>query len=57
MSGRSKNHILKGGTSPYSLCMGVSPPPGAHAEDVCNLLIQGPEEREEDQEEVRLKIT
>ena len=28
MSGRSKNHTLKGGTSSYSLCMGV-PPPGA----------------------------
>ena len=29
MSGRSKNHTLKGGTSPYSLCMGLpSPPPG-----------------------------
>ena len=26
MSGRSKNHTLKGGTSPYSLSMGVSPP-------------------------------
>ena len=26
MSGRSKNHTLKGGTSPYSLCMGVSRP-------------------------------
>ena len=25
MSGRSKNHTLKGGTSPYSLCMGVPP--------------------------------
>ena len=25
MSGRSKNHTLKGGTSLYSLCMGVSP--------------------------------
>ena len=28
MSGRSKNHTLKGGTSPYSLSMGV-PLPGA----------------------------
>ena len=28
MSGRSKNHTLKGGTSLYSLCMGVPPPPG-----------------------------
>ena len=27
MSGRSKNHTLKGGMSPYSLSMGV-PPPG-----------------------------
>ena len=27
MSGRSKNHTLKGGTSPYNLCMGVPPPP------------------------------
>ena len=27
MSGRSKNHTLKGGTSPYSLCMGEIPPP------------------------------
>ena len=27
MSGWSKNHTLKGGTSPYSLCMGVPPPP------------------------------
>ena len=26
MSGRSKSHTLKGGTSPYSLCMGVSTP-------------------------------
>ena len=26
MSGRSKNHTLKGGTSQYSLCMGVAPP-------------------------------
>ena len=26
MSGRSKNHTLKGGTSPYSLSMGVPPP-------------------------------
>ena len=26
MSGRSKNHTLKGGTSPYSLYMGVFPP-------------------------------
>ena len=26
MSGRLKNHTLKGGTSPYSLCMGVHPP-------------------------------
>ena len=25
MSGWSKNHTLKGGTSPYSLCMGVPP--------------------------------
>ena len=25
MSGQSKNHTLKGGTSPYSLCMGVPP--------------------------------
>ena len=25
MSGRSKNHTLKGGTSPYSLSMGVPP--------------------------------
>ena len=25
MSRWSKNHILKGGTSPYSLCMGVPP--------------------------------
>ena len=28
MSGRPKNHTLKGGTSPYSLCMGVPPPLG-----------------------------
>ena len=27
MSGRSKNHTLKGGTCPYSLCMGIPPPP------------------------------
>ena len=27
MSGRSKNRTLKGGTSPYSLCMVVPPPP------------------------------
>ena len=27
MSGRSKNHTLKGGTSSYSLCTGA-PPPG-----------------------------
>ena len=26
MSSRSKNHTLKGGTSPYSLSMGVPPP-------------------------------
>ena len=25
MNGRSKNHTLKGGTFPYSLCMGVPP--------------------------------
>ena len=30
MSGRSKNHTLKGGTSPYSLCMGVSLPSRAY---------------------------
>ena len=30
MSGRSKNHTLKGGTSPYSLCMGVPPSPDLH---------------------------
>ena len=29
-SGRSKNHTLKGGTSPYSLCMGVPPSPDTH---------------------------
>ena len=27
MTGLSKNHTLKGGTSPYSKCMGVPPPP------------------------------
>ena len=27
MSARSKNHTLKGGMSPYRLCMGVPPPP------------------------------
>ena len=31
MSGRSKNHTLKGGTSPYSLSMGVPPPRGLAA--------------------------
>ena len=29
MSGWSKNHTLKGSTSPYSLCMGVPPPGGS----------------------------
>ena len=28
MSGRSKNHTLEGGMSPYSLYMGVPPSPG-----------------------------
>ena len=28
MSGQSKNHTLKGGTSLYSFSMGVPPPPG-----------------------------
>ena len=27
MGGRLKNHTLKGGTSPYSLCIGFPPPP------------------------------
>ena len=30
MSGESKNHTLKGGTSPYSLCIGVPPPRAKH---------------------------
>ena len=33
MSGRLKNHTLKGGTSPYSLSMGVPPPPGSTLPD------------------------
>ena len=40
MSGRSKNHTLKGGTSPYSLCMGVPPPrvlsvPSCSLDSIC----------------------
>ena len=32
MSGRWKNHTLKGGTSPYSFYMGVAPPPPPNRE-------------------------
>ena len=38
MRGRSKNHTLKGGTSPYSLCMGVSPRSKTHALQNCNYI-------------------
>ena len=38
MSGQSKNHTLKGGTSPYSLCMGVPPPPGLYSLCAISLL-------------------
>ena len=34
MSGRLKNHNLKGGTTPYSLSMGVPPPQGFGEEDL-----------------------
>ena len=53
MSGRSKNHTLKGGTSPYSLCKGVPPWDKSHDTTpgggfrmlkisyICNILSEG----------------